>query len=203
VRIFNLEDINLADYEPRTRSMQAILGIDGANKRQVLKQPDVLMLLYLMRQSHDFPYNEEVRRTGTTTHRAAYLGSSLGPAIHAILASDLDKTAEATMVYASGIGGSGGCSMLLMGFTELLPVECGRQWFWDSAGSTDTKGPVANPLCPNWTRLSTRFTGVAIGMSSICALVPTSGASSLTWMVSDGYGRITLSSLAEDGGLAL
>jgi len=37
--------------EPRTRSMQAILGIDGANKRQVLKQPDVLMLLYLMRQS--------------------------------------------------------------------------------------------------------------------------------------------------------
>jgi len=56
---FNLEDINPADYEPRTRSMQAILGIDGANKRQVLKQPDVLMLLYLMRQSTDFPYNEE------------------------------------------------------------------------------------------------------------------------------------------------
>jgi len=55
MRIFNLEDINLADYEPRTRSMQAILGIDGANKRQVLKQPDVLILLYLMRQSHDFP----------------------------------------------------------------------------------------------------------------------------------------------------
>jgi len=32
--------------------MQAILGIDGANKRQVLKQPDVL-ILYLMRS--DFP----------------------------------------------------------------------------------------------------------------------------------------------------
>ncbi|MFN9956551.1 MAG: beta-phosphoglucomutase, partial [bacterium] len=54
---FQLDDINLADYEPRHKSMQAILGIEGANKHQVLKQPDVLMLLYLMRESAEFPYS--------------------------------------------------------------------------------------------------------------------------------------------------
>jgi len=52
-------------------------------------------------------------------------------------------------------------------------------------------------ICPNWTRLKYKIHWRGDGMSSICALVPTSGASSLTWMVSDGYGRITLSSLAK------
>ncbi|MCY7336096.1 MAG: beta-phosphoglucomutase, partial [Chamaesiphon sp.] len=52
---FQLEDINLADYEPRDRSIQAVLGIEATNKRQVLKQPDVLMLLYLLRSTHEFP----------------------------------------------------------------------------------------------------------------------------------------------------
>ena len=96
---FKIEDINLADYEPRTKSMQSILGIDGANKRQVLKQPDVLMLIYLMRQSQEFPYDPKIlkanwdyyaRRTDIT------YGSSLGPAIHAILASDLGDVQEAS-----------------------------------------------------------------------------------------------------------
>jgi len=33
---FNLEDINLADYEPRTPLYASDSGINGANKRQVL-----------------------------------------------------------------------------------------------------------------------------------------------------------------------
>ena len=48
---FKLEDVNLADYEPRTDSMLSILGIKEINKRQILKQPDVLMLLYLMERT--------------------------------------------------------------------------------------------------------------------------------------------------------
>lgn len=48
---FDLEDVNWADYEWRNQSMQAILGVEGANQRQVLKPPDVLMLLYLLRES--------------------------------------------------------------------------------------------------------------------------------------------------------
>ncbi|QIZ71183.1 beta-phosphoglucomutase [Oxynema aestuarii] len=104
---FQLEDIDLEAYEPRTRSMQAILGIEGANKRQVLKQPDVLMLLYVLRGSgpaiaspgnHLLYYDRDVLRTNwdyyaPRTDRT--YGSSLGPAIHAILACDLDKPEEA------------------------------------------------------------------------------------------------------------
>ncbi len=95
---FKLEDINLADYEPRTRSMQAILGIEGASKRQVLKQPDVLMLLYLLRETPGFysdiktlqkNWDYYAPRTDIT------YGSSLGPAIHAALASYLNQPEEA------------------------------------------------------------------------------------------------------------
>ncbi len=95
---FKLEDINLADYEPRTKSMQTILTIEGANKRQVLKQPDVLMLLYLMRESQEFPYSLEILEKNWDYYAPRTditYGSSLGPAIHAILASDLGLADEA------------------------------------------------------------------------------------------------------------
>jgi trehalose/maltose hydrolase-like predicted phosphorylase len=39
---FQLKDIDLTNYEPRDRSIQAVLGMDETNQRQVLKQPDVL-----------------------------------------------------------------------------------------------------------------------------------------------------------------
>ncbi|GAB4280217.1 MAG: hypothetical protein Fur0025_08020 [Oscillatoriaceae cyanobacterium] len=101
---FTLEDINLADYEPRSRSMQAILGIEGANKRQVLKQPDVLMLLYLLRSigsrggGQKLNWDEKILAKNwdyyapRTDHT---YGSSLGPAIHGILACDLEQPAAA------------------------------------------------------------------------------------------------------------
>jgi kojibiose phosphorylase len=93
-----LEDIDLSEYEPRSRSMQVILGIEGANKRQVLKQPDVLMLLYLMRQFGESPYTREVLQVNWDYYvprTDITYGSSLGPAIHAILAADLGKTKTA------------------------------------------------------------------------------------------------------------
>lgn len=93
-----LEDIDLSTYEPRTQSMQTILGIDGANKRQVLKQPDVLMLLYLMRQWQEFPYSRDRLKTNWDYYAPRTditYGSSLGPAIHAILAADLGDSATA------------------------------------------------------------------------------------------------------------
>ncbi|MFM7371601.1 MAG: beta-phosphoglucomutase [Sphaerospermopsis kisseleviana] len=95
---FQLDDINLADYEPRHKSMQSILGIEGANKHQVLKQPDVLMILYLMRESAEFPYsrkNLEVNWNYYAPRTDITYGSSLAPAIHAILAADLGKTQKA------------------------------------------------------------------------------------------------------------
>jgi beta-phosphoglucomutase len=95
---FDLEDIDLASYEPRDQSMQTILGIAGANQRQVLKQPDTLMLLYLMRAGGDFPYRADILKANWDYYAPRTditYGSSLGPAIHAILAADLDRTAEA------------------------------------------------------------------------------------------------------------
>src|SRR5690606_15170899 len=37
---FELEDVDWSAHSDRTRSMQTILGIEGANKAKVLKQPD-------------------------------------------------------------------------------------------------------------------------------------------------------------------
>jgi kojibiose phosphorylase len=157
---FSLEDINLENYEPRERSMQTILGIEGANKRQVLKQPDVLMLLYLMRQSQEFPYSPDILQKNWNYYAPRTditYGSSLGPAIHAILAADLGKPApayqhflQAAMVdledkrgnAADGIHGAaaGGIwQAVILGFGGIKLTE---------------KGFTATPqLPPNWTQL--------------------------------------------------
>ncbi len=87
---FERTAVNLADYEPRTQSMQTILGIEGANQHQVLKQADVIMLLTLL----DDDYDAATKRANwdyyapRTDHT---YGSSLGPAIHAIMASELGQ----------------------------------------------------------------------------------------------------------------
>ncbi|XHR79927.1 MAG: beta-phosphoglucomutase [Gloeotrichia echinulata GP01] len=157
---FQLEDINLNDYEPRTKSIQFILGIEGTNKRQVLKQPDVLMLLYLMRQSGDFPYNHKALQANWDYYAPRTdisYGSSLGPAINAILASDLGKSAEAYEwfmqavmvdlhdmrnntkegIHAASAGGI--WQAVVLGFGGIKFTE---------------NGPVAKPqLPPGWTRL--------------------------------------------------
>ena len=72
-------------YEPRTRSMHEILGIEGANDYQVIKQPDVLMVQYLL---HDH-YSDDVIRANYNYYNARTdhtYGSSLGPSIQAIIA---------------------------------------------------------------------------------------------------------------------
>jgi len=157
---FNLEDINLADYEPRNCSMQVILSIDGCNKRQVLKQPDVLMLLYLMRQSQEFPYNQEALERNWNYYAPRTditYGSSLGPAIHAILAADLGKAVEAYQRFMQaalvdiedvrnnayegihGASAGGTWQAVVFGFGGIKLAE---------------NGPVAQPhLPPGWQRL--------------------------------------------------
>ena len=93
---FNLEDVDLASLEPRDRSVQALLGIEGVARTQVIKQPDVLMWLYLMR---DEPFvTPELLRANwayynpRTDHTH---GSSLGPAIMAALAARMGHAEEA------------------------------------------------------------------------------------------------------------
>ncbi|HEY9852841.1 MAG TPA: beta-phosphoglucomutase [Leptolyngbyaceae cyanobacterium] len=157
---FKLEDINLEDYEPRTISMHSVLGIEGANKRQVLKQPDVLMLLYLMRESQEFPYSQsnlEINWNYYAPRTDITYGSSLGPSIHAILAADLGLESEAYKLFlqaalvdledtrknaAEGIHGAsaGGIwQAVVFGFGGIKLTE---------------NGPIANPhFPPSWRRL--------------------------------------------------
>lgn len=85
---FQLRDVNLADYEPRTKSMHEILGIEGANEAQIIKQPDVMMLLFLQRGARS---PEQIRvNWGYYNPRTDHTyGSSLGPAITAIMACEM------------------------------------------------------------------------------------------------------------------
>ena len=93
---FALEDVNLADYEPRTRSMHEIFGIEAANHYQAIKQPDVLMAQYLLHEEYS---DEQIRvnydyYNSRTDHT---YGSSLGPSIQAIIAclmGDVDSAYE-------------------------------------------------------------------------------------------------------------
>ncbi|HLE27547.1 MAG TPA: glycoside hydrolase family 65 protein, partial [Anaerolineales bacterium] len=87
---FQRKDVDLAVLEPRTRSAQEIFGIEGCNETQALKQPDVLMLQYLLR---DYYSDEAVRvnydyYNPRTDHT---YGSSLGPSIMAIMACDVGQ----------------------------------------------------------------------------------------------------------------
>jgi kojibiose phosphorylase len=87
---YQRKDINLATLEPRTKSAQEIFGIEGCNETQILKQPDVLMLQYVLRdhyygESVYVNYDYYMPRTDHT------YGSSLGPSIMTIMACEVGK----------------------------------------------------------------------------------------------------------------
>ncbi len=89
---FKLNDPGLASFEPRTRSVQAIMGIQSAQTVQIIKQPDVLMMLYLLESEFDAEIRQANQDYYTPRTDLTY-GSSLGPAIQAVIASrngDLD-----------------------------------------------------------------------------------------------------------------
>ena len=157
---FKLEDVNLADYEPRTDSMLTILGIKEINKRQILKQPDVLMLLYLMQRTAETDYGSYVLQKNWDYYAPRTditYGSSLGPAIHGLVAASLGETGEAYEHFR------------LAGLVDLEnkrgnaaegihAASCGSIWqaiIFGIAGIQFTKnGPVAKPnLPPTWKRL--------------------------------------------------
>jgi kojibiose phosphorylase len=91
---FRLKDVALAALEPRTQSAQELFGVEGCSQTQILKQPDVLMVQYLLRDQYPA---EAVRvnydyYTPRTDHT---YGSSLGPSIQAIMACAVGRPDEA------------------------------------------------------------------------------------------------------------
>ena len=83
---FERKKINLKEFEPRTKSMAAILGIEKNQEYQILKQPDVIMLLYLLGSEYS---KETIKKNFNyyTPLTDLTFGSSLGPPIQSIMAT--------------------------------------------------------------------------------------------------------------------
>ena len=87
---FDLEQVDLAAYEPRLQSIQVILGLQRSQHLQVTRQPDVLLLLYLfdnLLDQHKILHNWDYY----TPRSDLSHGSSLGYSIHAALAAKLGQ----------------------------------------------------------------------------------------------------------------
>lgn len=83
---FDLEYVDLKAYEPRTAPLDVILGRQRTEKTQIIKQADVVMLLHLLWDR--FP--PEVRAANFRYYEPRCdHGSSLSPAIHALVAARL------------------------------------------------------------------------------------------------------------------
>jgi kojibiose phosphorylase len=87
---FDCEDVNLEEHEPRFQSMQNILGIQRTQQFQVIRQPDVLMLFFLMQNEFD----ESELRTNWNYYSPRTdinYGSAVGYAVHSTLAAQLNQ----------------------------------------------------------------------------------------------------------------
>ncbi len=89
---FQKEPIDLKAYEPRSAAMDVILGHGRIQGTNIVKQADVVMAMYLL--WHDMP--AEVRQANFAYYepRTGH-GSSLSPAIHALLAARFGAMAMA------------------------------------------------------------------------------------------------------------
>src|SRR5690606_30786458 len=89
---FELEDIDLSRFANRIAPMDVILGRENIAKTKIIKQPDVVMLVYLLWDR----LPAEVRKANFEYYepRCGH-GSSLSPAIHAVVAARLGNMALA------------------------------------------------------------------------------------------------------------
>lgn len=98
---FKLPTFDQSKYIGRKDSYQGILGIHEVQKYQLIKQADVLMMLTMLRQESD----ESTKKVNwdyyfpITDHD---YGSSLTPALHAILGNELGHTEEAYKMFMKG-----------------------------------------------------------------------------------------------------
>ena len=93
---FGLEEIDLAAFVPRTAPMDVLLGRERIQRSKIIKQPDVVMLVHLLWDRMP----PEVRKANFEYYepRCGH-GSSLSPAIHALVAARLGETALAERYF--------------------------------------------------------------------------------------------------------
>ena len=155
---FELEDIDLSEYASRTAPMDVLLGRERIAQSQVLKQADVVLLIHLFWDR----LPAEVRRANFEYYepRCGH-GSSLSPAIHALVAARLGdaelaeryfrQSAEIDLANNMGnaahgvhVGAFGGLwQATVFGFAGLRLTE---------------NGPECDPRLPeDWRSLAMRF----------------------------------------------
>jgi len=155
---FSRMDVDLLALEPRTESIQSIFGIEGTNATQVIKQPDVLMHMFMFPELYDL---ETVRANYVyyTARTDLTYGSSLGPSIQTILACRVgDPAAYEHFMRAAradlfdvrsnasdgihGASAGGLWQAVVFGFAGLHISEGNGKW-------------QINPVLPSsWTRLA-------------------------------------------------
>jgi kojibiose phosphorylase len=140
--------------------MQALLGIEPTNERQILKQPDVLMLIYLLRQQFD-QKTLQANWDYYTPRTDLKYGSSLGPAVQAILACDLNQPeiAYGHFLRAALVDLE---DVRLNASEGIHAASAGGVWqtvIFGFGGIRLTEfGPIACPNLPaHWTRLKFRL----------------------------------------------
>lgn len=162
---FELEDIDVNDFRPRTAPMAVILGRDRANASQVVKQADVVMALYLLEKKLD---PEIIRANFEYYDRRTAHGSSLSPAIYGLVAARLGLLDQAlayfrqaaTIDLANNMGNAaGGVHIAAMGglWQEMIMGFAGVR--------LDGSRLFVNPRLPDgWRRLRFRLAWRGFGL---------------------------------------
>lgn len=154
---FALEDIDLGAYEPRSAPMDLLLGRERIQRSKIVKQADVLMLLFLLWDR--FPADVREANLRYYEPRTAH-GSSLSPPVHAALAARLgdmelakrylQQTVEIDLTNRMGNAAGGVHAAALGGLWQAVV-------FGFAGVSLSADGPHLEPRLPEeWRRL--RFT---------------------------------------------
>ncbi|HZT07174.1 MAG TPA: glycosyl hydrolase family 65 protein [Chloroflexota bacterium] len=93
---FGLEPVDLAVYSPRSQPLDILLGPERTRRSQVIKQADVVMLEALLRERFTAA---QVEAGFDYYEPQCGHGSSLSPAIHALVAARLGRTALALRYF--------------------------------------------------------------------------------------------------------
>ncbi len=140
VGYFDLEDIDVRKYEPRTAALDIILGRERTAASRMVKQADVVMLLYLLEDQFS---EYQIRDNFDYYDRRTAHSSSLSPCIYGLVAARLglmsravrylhkagqidlsDNMGNATGgVHAAALGGL--WQQIVMGFVGLRATDDG------------------------------------------------------------------------------
>ena len=157
---FEREPIDPEVIAHTDKSMQIVLGIEGANASQVLKQADVIMLLCLLRDQYDARTWQKNWDTYMPLTDHQY-GSSLGPSFHAWAACEMNRpdeayqhfmlAARADLFDVRGNAGDGIHAASAGGLWQALA-------FGFAGLRLSEEGPVLRPRLPShWTRLAFNY----------------------------------------------